>query len=78
MQERDLRGQVMILRVGCLCGSGHHRSVAFAEILAKVKWPAGWRVEVHHRDLTEADKDRKEGLREEAREVKERDTSELK
>lgn len=70
MQERKLRGQVMVLRVGCLCVSGHHRSVAFAEILAKTKWPTNWRVEVQHRNLTQADKDRKEKLRQEAEEAK--------
>ena len=70
MQERKLRGQVMVLRVGCLCVSGHHRSVAFAELLAKVEWPTSWRVEVQHRNLTDAVKDKKERLRQEAKEAK--------
>ncbi|KAI1799499.1 hypothetical protein F4811DRAFT_568187 [Daldinia bambusicola] len=39
------------VRVGCLCGSGHHRSVAFSEHLAEMEWPEGWAVELQHRDL---------------------------
>ncbi|KAF1846835.1 uncharacterized protein K460DRAFT_243882, partial [Cucurbitaria berberidis CBS 394.84] len=42
-----------VLRVGCLCGSGHHRSVAFAEQLGKIEWPERWDVRVNHRDLTD-------------------------
>lgn len=42
-----------VLRVGSMCGSGHHRSVAFAELLARKEWPEDWKVELSHRDLTE-------------------------
>lgn len=52
--EREARDNASItVRVGCLCGSGHHRSVAFAECLKKKKWPSDWKVEVTHRDLTD-------------------------
>ncbi|KAH7077202.1 hypothetical protein FB567DRAFT_144896 [Paraphoma chrysanthemicola] len=40
-----------VLRVGCFCALGHHRSVAFVEELARLKWPREWRVEVVHRDI---------------------------
>jgi RNase adaptor protein for sRNA GlmZ degradation len=59
MEVKDVRasreGEVAIVRVGCLCGSGHHRSVAFAEQLGKVKWCENdeWEVKVVHRDLTD-------------------------
>jgi RNase adaptor protein for sRNA GlmZ degradation len=59
MEVKDVRasreGEVAIVRVGCLCGSGHHRSVAFAEQLGKVKWCEDdeWEVKVVHRDLTD-------------------------
>jgi RNase adaptor protein for sRNA GlmZ degradation len=57
MEVKDARasrdGEVAVVRVGCLCGSGHHRSVAFAEQLGKIKWPEEWDVRVEHRDLTE-------------------------
>jgi RNase adaptor protein for sRNA GlmZ degradation len=57
MEVKDVRasreGEVAIVRVGCLCGSGHHRSVAFAEKLGEIVWPEGWEVRVEHRDLTE-------------------------
>ena len=58
MEIKDVRAsreeEVAIVRVGCLCGSGHHRSVAFAEQLGKVKWSEddSWEVRVVHRDLT--------------------------
>lgn len=67
MEVKDVRAsredEVAVLRVGCLCGSGHHRSVAFAERLGKVRWcgkdgdgdgkgQGGWDVRVRHRDLT--------------------------
>ncbi len=39
------------LQVGISCAMGRHRSVAMVEELAKMSWP-GWRVEVHHRDLS--------------------------
>ena len=35
-----------------MCGSGHHRSVAFAEELRRRDWPGEWKVEVSHRDVT--------------------------
>jgi RNase adaptor protein for sRNA GlmZ degradation len=57
MEVNDVRaarkGEIAVVRVGCLCGSGHHRSVAFAEKLREVKWPKEWDVRVEHRDLTE-------------------------
>jgi hypothetical protein len=65
MEVKDVRagrqGQTAIVRVGCLCGSGHHRSVAFAEQLGKVKWSEddGWEVRIVHRDLTEGVKEMK-------------------
>lgn len=67
VKEARAKGQddTAVVRVGCLCGSGHHRSVAFAEQLGKIEWPGEWSVRVNHRDLTD-------GVREEKRE-KERD-----
>jgi RNase adaptor protein for sRNA GlmZ degradation len=59
MEIKDVRAsredEKAIVRVGCLCGSGHHRSVAFAEQLGKIRWSEdeGWDVRVVHRDLTE-------------------------
>ncbi|KAF2683510.1 hypothetical protein K458DRAFT_419109 [Lentithecium fluviatile CBS 122367] len=41
----------VILRVGCNCALGHHRSVAFVEELARRDWPKEWQVQVEHRDL---------------------------
>lgn len=61
-------GKPPLLRVGCFCGSGHHRSVAFAEALAKERWPEGWNVKVVHRDLTEQVKRMKAKKRKEIRE----------
>ena len=58
MEVEDVRasraGETAIVRVGCLCGSGHHRSVAFAEKLGQVRWceQGEWEVRVKHRDLT--------------------------
>ena len=58
MEIKDVRAsreeEVAIVRVGCLCGSGHHRSVAFAEQLGKVKWSEddSWEIKIVHRDLT--------------------------
>ncbi|KAH7131969.1 hypothetical protein B0J11DRAFT_520449 [Dendryphion nanum] len=40
-----------ILRVGCNCALGHHRSVAFVCELAARAWPKTWEVRVLHRDL---------------------------
>jgi RNase adaptor protein for sRNA GlmZ degradation len=58
MEVKDVRamraGETAIVRVGCLCGSGHHRSVAFAEKLGQIQWceQGEWEVKVQHRDLT--------------------------
>ncbi|EUC45445.1 hypothetical protein COCMIDRAFT_95544 [Bipolaris oryzae ATCC 44560] len=58
MEVEDVRtlrsGETAIVRVGCLCGSGHHRSVAFAEKLGQVQWceQGEWEVRVSHRNLT--------------------------
>lgn len=41
------------VRVGCMCGSGHHRSVALAQELREREWPEDWDVEVDHRNLTD-------------------------
>ncbi|KAF2499444.1 hypothetical protein BU16DRAFT_614872 [Lophium mytilinum] len=49
-----------VLRVGCNCALGHHRSVAFVEELARQEWPGDWRVQVVHRDV---DKKRSSGVR---------------
>ena len=66
-----------IVRVGCLCGSGHHRSVAFAEQLGKIEWPADWHVSVDHRNLTEGIKEEKREKEKTAvRESKERNMAE--
>lgn len=51
--DDDANGSPAVLRVGSMCGSGHHRSVAFAELLARKEWPEDWKVELSHRDLTE-------------------------
>lgn len=40
-----------VLRISSFCVAGHHRSVAFAEELAELRWPEGWQVRVYHRDL---------------------------
>jgi RNase adaptor protein for sRNA GlmZ degradation len=56
MEVKDARAkgedEVAVVRVGCLCGSGHHRSPAFAEQLGKIDWPKDWDVRTEHRDLT--------------------------
>ncbi|KAF2810223.1 uncharacterized protein BDZ99DRAFT_416440 [Mytilinidion resinicola] len=49
-----------VLRVGCNCALGHHRSVAFVEELARLEWPGDWRVQIVHRDV---DKKRASGAR---------------
>lgn len=41
----------ILLRVGCNCALGHHRSVAFVHELSQLPWPKEWHVEVIHRDL---------------------------
>lgn len=45
-------GEAAVLHVGCLCRSGHHRSVAFSELLVARDWPDGWELELKQRDLT--------------------------
>jgi len=56
MEVKDARAkgedEVAVVRVGCLCGSGHHRSPAFAEQLGKIDWPTEWDVKIEHRDLS--------------------------
>lgn len=58
MEVEDVRasreGKTAVVRVGCLCGSGHHRSVALAEKLGQVQWceKGEWEVSVKHRNLT--------------------------
>ena len=61
VKEARAKGEddAAVLRVGCLCGSGHHRSVAFAEQLSKIEWPSEWEVMVSHRDLTDGVKEEK-------------------
>ena len=39
------------LSVAGFCARGQHRSVAFVEELAALKWPKEWEVRVEHRDL---------------------------
>lgn len=56
-----------VLSVGCMCGSGHHRSVAMAEELRRREWPENWRVEVSHCDVTAEVRDRKSMTREQMR-----------
>lgn len=67
VKEARAKGEddAAVVTVGCLCGSGIHRSVAFAEQLGKIEWPGEWAVRIVHRDLTD-------GVREDKRE-KERD-----
>ena len=48
----DARGQAGVT-VGIMCGSGHHRSVAFGEELSRRDWPDSWEIETCHRDVTE-------------------------
>lgn len=43
----------ILLRVGCNCALGHHRSVAFVEELARRDWPKDWQLQIVHRDLHE-------------------------
>lgn len=78
MEIKDVRAsredEVAIVRVGCLCGSGHHRSVAFAEQLGKVKWSEdeSWEIRVVHRDLTKGVEEMKRA-RSDKKEKEERD-----
>ena len=48
------QGNAVQLVVSCFCERGRHRSVAFAEELSRYKWPREWAVEIHHRDVDEA------------------------
>ncbi|KAF2178556.1 hypothetical protein K469DRAFT_329786 [Zopfia rhizophila CBS 207.26] len=48
-QESD--AAQLILRVGCNCALGHHRSVAFVCELAQRPWPKDWHIEAVHRDI---------------------------
>lgn len=56
-----------ILRVSCFCARGRHRSVAFAEELARWRrpdgtgWPVGWEVRVVHRDVDGGSRKRAKG-----------------
>ncbi|OCK83925.1 hypothetical protein K432DRAFT_157141 [Lepidopterella palustris CBS 459.81] len=50
-EHEDSNPKEVILRVGCNCALGHHRSVAFVEELAQRNWPPEWHIEVIHRDL---------------------------
>jgi RNase adaptor protein for sRNA GlmZ degradation len=59
-----------VVTVGCRCGSGHHRSVAFAEELRKIEWPEGWQIEVAHHNLTPEVKRFKKEIRDKVREEK--------
>ncbi|KAF2730423.1 hypothetical protein EJ04DRAFT_579891 [Polyplosphaeria fusca] len=43
--------EATVLRVGCKCALGHHRSVAFVSELAARPWPKEWEVRIIHRDL---------------------------
>lgn len=57
-------GGAVGLNIGCMCVSGHHRSVAMAEELGKREWPVQWKIEVTHRDLTDEVRERKSVTRE--------------
>ena len=48
------QGNAVQLVVSCFCERGRHRSVAFAEELSRYKRPREWAVEIHHRDVDEA------------------------
>lgn len=73
MEVEDVRAsradKTAIVRVGCLCGSGHHRSVALAEKLRQVRWceQGEWDVSVKHRDLTSGVEEMKREKREKSR-----------
>lgn len=51
LSEASSSDHEVILRVGCNCALGHHRSVAFVEELSRRSWPKEWQVLVVHRDL---------------------------
>lgn len=52
-EEVESRDGEVVLRVGCNCALGHHRSVAFVSELHERDWPKEWAIEVVHRDLHE-------------------------
>lgn len=41
----------LLIRVGCNCALGHHRSVAMVQELSQLPWPQEWQVHIVHRDL---------------------------
>lgn len=49
--EEETAPQGPVMRVGCFCAVGRHRSVAFAEGLAALRWPPEWIVQIVHRDV---------------------------
>ncbi|KAG6896007.1 hypothetical protein C0992_010938 [Termitomyces sp. T32_za158] len=61
--DDDDEAQPLVLHVGVCCEMGRHRSVACVEALARAAWPAGWDVEIVHRDLkrqrSERDKEKR-------------------
>lgn len=59
--DNDVKDDLVVLRLGCNCALGHHRSVAFVCELVRRDLPKDWLVEVEHRDL---DKNRAGGARE--------------
>lgn len=52
MGEEEEGEEAAVLHVGCLCRSGHHRNVAFSELLVARAWPDGWEPELKQHDLT--------------------------
>jgi len=60
-QYDEEENEEIVLRVGCNCALGHHRSVAFVSELSALDWPSTWNIQVIHRDL---DKKRAAGTRE--------------
>ncbi|KAI1370401.1 hypothetical protein F4677DRAFT_457885 [Hypoxylon crocopeplum] len=59
-EEEEGKSREAVVRVSCLCGSGHHRSVAFSEQLAQMEWPEDWELELRHHDLILQVKEQKE------------------
>ncbi|KAF1996131.1 hypothetical protein P154DRAFT_580224 [Amniculicola lignicola CBS 123094] len=61
-EDQDSESSIpkVVLRVGCNCALGHHRSVAFVTELSLLPWPKDWEVQIIHRDL---DKKRSGGAR---------------
>lgn len=50
-EETESESESRLLRIGCFCERGRHRSVAFAEELGRMAWPRAWDVVVQHRDV---------------------------